>query len=93
MKNSPDAVFYKEDVKGIEREIGVDFHYHPFQKGYRDSLGVPEEPDEEAHFEILNVFIDGEYVTDEETEQIFGMDWEALDQWLQEALFDEQENY
>ena len=93
MKNSPDAVFYKEDVKGIEREISFNYTYHPFCKGYRDSLGVPEEPDEEAYFEILDFYVDGEYKTDQETEEIFGMDWETMDEWLQEALLDEQSNY
>jgi hypothetical protein len=88
-----EAVFYKEDINKVERKLSFNYIYHPFCKGYRDSLGVPEEPDEPAHFEILDFYVDGEYKTDQETEEIFGMDWEALDEWLQEALFDEQENY
>jgi len=88
-----EAIFYKEDVNGVERKISFDYQYHPFCKGYRDSLGVPEEPDEEAYFEILDFYVDGEYKTDQETEEIFGMDWEAMDEWLQEALLDEQSNY
>jgi hypothetical protein len=92
-KYSSEAVFYKEDVNGVERKISFNYYYHPFSRGSRDSLGVPEEPDEEAYFEILDFYVDGEYKTDEETEEIFGLDFYAMDDWLQEALFEEQENY
>jgi hypothetical protein len=92
-KYSSEAVFYKEDVNGVERKISFNYYYHPFSRGSRDSLGVPEEPDEEAHFEILDFYVDGEYKTDLETEEIFGLDFYAMDDWLQEALFEEHNNY
>jgi len=88
-----ESEFYKEDVNGVERKIKISYYYHPYSRGYRNSLGVPEEPDEEACFEILDFYVDGEYKTDEETEEIFGLDFYAMDDWLQEKLFEEQDNY
>ena len=39
----------------VEQECEVTFEYHRAYRGYRNSLGVPEEPDEEAGFEIESV--------------------------------------
>jgi len=39
----------------IERELTVEYEYSKAQRGARDSMGVPEEPDEPESVEILSV--------------------------------------
>ena len=39
----------------VEHECEVEFEYHRAYRGYRNSLGVPEEPDEPEEFEIESV--------------------------------------
>jgi len=53
-------------------ELEVLFEYYKGSKGFRNSLGVPEEPDEPAGIEILAVTLDGEVfiTTDLEDEKI-----------------------
>jgi hypothetical protein len=41
--------------EGGEIEVTVHGDYHRASRGYRDSLGVPEEPDEPSCFEIDTV--------------------------------------
>ena len=39
----------------VEETVTVDFEYHKAHRGHRDSLGVPEEPDEEEEIEINSI--------------------------------------
>lgn len=41
---------------GMEVECTVVYDYTPSYRGYRDSLGVPEEPDEPATVELEEVW-------------------------------------
>ena len=55
-----DYTLKREDC---ELEVTVHGEYHRASRGHRDSLGVPEEPDEPAEFEIDTVTdIDGNEV-------------------------------
>lgn len=47
----------------VEREVIVEFSIHGPYRGYRNSMGVPEEPDEPLNIEI-------ESITDEEGNKI-----------------------
>jgi len=40
------------DIVFLGRDITVDFHYYPATRGYRNSYGAPEEPDEPAEVEV-----------------------------------------
>lgn len=42
----------------IEVVAEVEYEYSPASRGYRDSMGVPEEPDEPSDCEILAVVDD-----------------------------------
>ena len=39
----------------VEKEVTVKYEHTPACRGYRNSLGVPEEPDEEESVEIESV--------------------------------------
>lgn len=41
----------------IEIEVTVEYKHHKAYRGYRNSFGAPEEPDEPASIEIEEVFI------------------------------------
>ena len=50
--------------------LDVDYEFLPGSRGYRDSLGVPEEPDESDSVEIVDVLdFDGNSVYDRLSEQ------------------------
>jgi len=58
-----------EDEGSQIMSVCVEFTYYGAHKGYRDSLGCPEEPDEEAHVEVDSISIkDGTEVEVTETE-------------------------
>lgn len=43
------------EIGDYEIEVTVDFDYYPPSRGYRDSLGVPEEPDEPESLAINSI--------------------------------------
>lgn len=45
-------------------ELEVDYKYYKPYRGYRNSMGVPEEPDEPASIEIEGIFKDGADITE-----------------------------
>ena len=47
----------------LGRDITVDFHYYPATRGYRNSYGAPEEPDEDASVELERVMYRGRDIT------------------------------
>ena len=49
-------------IEGVPLE--VEFDYYPGYRGKRDSLGVPEEPDEGPEVDIGRVYIGDSDVTD-----------------------------
>ena len=49
-------------IEGVKLE--VEFDYYPGYRGKRDSMGVPEEPDEGPEVDIGRVYIGDSDVTD-----------------------------
>lgn len=71
---------------------GVDIYvtgkYMPPSRGYRDSLGVPEEPDEPADFEIYTVVDDEDNpveLDEKEAEQVIA----AAIEYYESRIYDE----
>lgn len=63
-------------------DVTVQYEYHAASRGYRNSVGVPEEPDEDAYVEIYSVLqADG-------TEVDLTTKEEA---WLTEVCFEDAE--
>ncbi len=67
--------------------IEFTYIYHPFYRGYRDSFGAPEEPDEEAHYEIEFWNIDDPKFVGKTEDEIF----EILET-TEEAFYEMLEN-
>jgi hypothetical protein len=67
-----------------EVEVDVEFTYFKAYRGYRDSLGVPEEPDEPAHYEI-------DSITDLEGNEINFDDIEGGTDQVEENLVGEED--
>lgn len=47
--------FTYETPAGTEINLNIEAVYHPSVRGHRDSLGAPEEPDEAAYVEVLEI--------------------------------------
>lgn len=67
--------------------IEFTYIYHPFHRGYRDSFGAPEEPDEEAYYEIEFWNIDDPKFKEKTEDEIF----EILET-TEEAFYEMLEN-
>ena len=67
--------------------LDVDYLYHRAYRGYRDSMGVPEEPDEEAGVEIQSAKIgDAEItLTDKQTMEIEEKIWDEIRPSIEEC--------
>lgn len=73
----------------VQTELGlldVEATYFPPSRGMRDSLGVPEEPDDEGGWEIESVKLDGQEMelSDEDLEAIY----QALEEMRTEPNYD-----
>ena len=72
----------EENEEAIDIAITVEFEYTGPHRGYRDSMGVPEEPDDEAEIEILSITDEDEKVvktTEKEDEIITQACFDSLD--------------
>lgn len=76
------------NVKGEEQELKVTYTYYKGIRGHRNSMGIPEEPDEPPRVEINEVLIKGDKLllelTDEELDSIETMCLEGFDDDLAE---------
>lgn len=72
------------EVNGIN--IIIFGEYIPASKGFRDSLGVPEEPDYDAEVFIDNTFVDGKDLTTDEIAEMLEMKSYDLDDMFEEAI-------
>lgn len=75
-----------EDIEGNPVEViawGMD---HAPHKGYRERSGGQLEPDEDAWFEIEDLYFNGKYLNEKETEALLGYDWEVLEPKIQSAF-------
>ena len=48
-----------------EHEVLITYSWNPGYRGYRNSYGVPEEPDEPEGPEDIEVWLDGEEISDQ----------------------------
>lgn len=75
------------DLHGITIQIYGE--YYPPCKGSRDSLGVPEEPDDEEEVFINDTFVDGKNLTTDEIAEMLEMKSDDLDDMFEEALLNQ----
>lgn len=70
-----------DDDDGYTREVEVDYDIYPASRGYRNSMGVPEEPDEDESLEIDSIREAEEEieVSDAEMARIEKAIWDSLD--------------
>jgi hypothetical protein len=68
--------FNYETPTGTEIALNVEAIYHPAERGHRDSLGAPEEPDEDASIEVLEITGPGGEVYREQN--FTRHDWERI---------------
>jgi len=81
------------ETEEIEIPVVVEYSYNKAHRGHRDSMGVPEEPDEDASIEIESVkTTDGieieitekeiseieQYYFDKEDDSDDGIDWDSV---------------
>lgn len=85
------TTIYLENSDGIEFEALIKAKFVPFERGYRDSLGVPEEPDIDEHFEILESSIEGRDMDFDEMSEFLGGEISAdeIERQVNEALFEQ----
>ena len=72
------------DLHGIT--INIYGEYFPPCKGSRDSLGVPEEPDDDEEVFVNDTFVDGKNLTTDEIADMLEMKADNLYDMLEEAL-------
>ena len=60
--------------------LDIDYSYHKAARGYRDSMGVPMEPDEEAGVDIESATIGGVEITltDDQVAKIEEKIWDEI---------------
>lgn len=80
---------YSFEIDGIETVLSVEATYTAAERGHRDSLGAPEEPDAEATMYIDCVTgPEGQEFTEldlpDEWQHIINKAWETLDQEQEE---------
>lgn len=91
--------FTEIDASDIEWTIEVVGEHQPYIRGSRDSYGVPLEPDEDEHFEIISIKIleINEYVDESDLSEFLNIPEREIINMIQEKLFDaneaDKENY
>lgn len=75
--------------------INIEVHgtYYPACKGHRDKYGAPEEPDEEASFEVTDVSINNVSMDDNVVAELLGITEDELLEKYEAALFIEFDAY
>ena len=80
---------YNLEIDGVETVLSVEATYTPAERGHRDGLGAPEEPDTEATMDIDCVTgPEGQEFTEcdlpAEWQHIINKAWETLEQEQEE---------
>jgi hypothetical protein len=87
------AIINKITIEGKEVNIEIVGNFIPWSYGYRDKYGAPEEPDEPAHFEVLESSIDNIDYDNEDLAMLLGMSEESVKEMIDEALGEAYEGY
>lgn len=68
-------------------------NFVPWSYGHRDKYGAPEEPDEPAHFDIIETSIDGLNYDDEGLAEMLGISVDSVVLMIDEALGEAYESH
>ena len=79
---------WEEDVNGNDVLIKALAYHHEFRKGDRDRSGGQLEPDEDEWLEVTNLFFNGVYLDEEETEALLGYNWDVLEKKIIEKFYE-----
>jgi len=87
------AIINKITTEDKEVNIKIVGNFVPWSYGHRDKFGAPEEPDEPAHFDILETSIDDINYDDDDLAILLGMSLDDVSIMLDEALGEAYEGY
>lgn len=68
-------------------------NFVPWSYGHRDKYGAPEEPDEPAHFDILETSIDGVDYDNKMISELLGIAENEIDSLLEDSLSEAYEEH
>lgn len=71
--------------------IEITAEYHEYERGERDSFGVPLEPDFDAHFEIEDIYIGEKNYSIHELAELLDYSFNYVNEMIQDALSDQLE--
>ena len=87
------AIINKITTEDKEINIKIVGNFVPWSYGYRDKYGAPEEPDEPAHFDILETSIGNVNYDDDDLAILLGMSLDDVSIMLDEALGEAYEGH
>jgi hypothetical protein len=90
MKVETQITEYDNDNK--EYIIDITAEYYEYEKGSRDSFGVPLEPDFDAHFIIDDIYIGDKNYSLHELAQLLDYSFSYVSEMIQDALGDKLES-
>ena len=90
MKLQTQITEYDNDNNGYIIEITAE--YVDFERGERDSFGVPLEPDFDAHFIIEDIYIDDKNYSLHELAELLEYSFNYVSEMIQDALADKLES-
>jgi len=87
------AIINKISTEDKEVTIKIIGNFVPWSYGHRDKFGAPEEPDEPAHFDIIETSIDGLNYDDEGLAEMLGISVDSVVLMIDEALGEAYEEH
>jgi hypothetical protein len=90
MKVQTQITEYDNDNNAYLIEITAE--YYEYEKGGRDSFGVPLEPDFDAHFIIEDIYIGDKNYSLHELAQLLDYSFSYVSEMIQDALGDKLES-
>lgn len=87
------AIINKITIEDNAVDIKIVGNFIPWSYGYRDKYGAQEEPDEPAHFDILETSIDNVNYDDEDLALLLGISEDDIDIMIDEALGEAYESH
>jgi len=90
MKVQTEITEYDNDNNAYLIEITAE--YVDFERGERDSFGVPLEPDFDAHFIIENIYIGDKNYSLHELAELLDYSFSYVSEMIQDALGDKLES-
>ena len=87
------AIVRRITTENKEVFIKIVGNFVPWSYGYRDKYGAPEEPDEPAHFDILETSIGNVNYDDDDLAILLGMSEIEVEEMIDEALGEAYEEH